>query len=104
MKKFILLTAMIISPTISFAADASMDCTQAVAWLAKKIIDNQPPNTEPKVWKKGQPQTLAIELINMLPQSPCRTNLSPEKNPASGKADGKNRGAKRAAISSVFVE
>jgi len=97
MKKYFLLIAVIASsPSFAGAATedfANMNCTDAIAWTASQIILNQPPNTMPLNWKKGQAQTLAIELISMSPQSPCRTNSLPEKNPASDVVDGKNGGA-----------
>jgi len=91
MKKLILLTAMIISPTVSIAEPttdfANMNCTEAVAWAAAQITSPPPLHFTQKEWNKfmikGHPETAAISILSVMPGSPCFKS-SPEKNPVSG--------------------
>jgi len=103
MKKYILLVAVILAPSTSFAGSSddfiNMNCTQAITWAAAQIASPPPPNFTPKEWSKftsnGGSETVAIQILSLLPGSPC-TNFLPEKYPASDVVDGKNRGERSA--------
>jgi len=104
MKKLFLL-AVLGTPSIAFAGAenggfSNMNCTQAIAWTANQIATPPPPNFTQKKWNKfignGGAETVAIQILSVLPRSPCNTNSLLEKNPAIGTADGKNRGVRSA--------
>ena len=83
MKKYILLTALIAAPNISFAGKlSSMNCTQAITWVASQIASPPPPNFTQKEWNKfvsnGGSETVAIQILSVLPGSPCFKSL-PDK-------------------------
>jgi len=83
MKKYILLAAILTIPNIAWAAATesaafnNMNCTQAVTWAASQIASPPPPNFTPEEWFKfvsnGGAETIAIQLLSALPNSPCNT-------------------------------
>jgi len=68
-----------------------MGCTQAVAFVASQITEQQPPGTLPKVWKKGQVETLAIQYLNRVSGPPCHSNYLPKINGFGAKPQSEKR-------------